>query len=293
MLENSILQGVKTIADKLTKLKGIGKNVENRLLSKDISDLVSLRQNTKEPEKRHKLAQEIKVKDQTLYFWSKQADLMRVEGIDTDWAELLVRAGVRNVGDLAKIDEVNLKKLLEVYSKNYLTDHDEVPNLEKLKDWKAEASQLENTLKLDPDDPRLDLIFKNDRKEESKKKKSYKESSLFDDLSDIITNIGRGIAEAQVELDRSSIEVQKVLDEDEELSGFGLQANWYVMPETTFTLKMEYTMVEEKESEGSGPFNKRIFISPVNAKYQNYFKSTESTESEFKFKIVPVPPPTE
>lgn len=293
MLKNSILQGVKTIADKLTKLKGIGKNVENRLLSKDISDLVSLRQNTKEPEKRHKLAQEIKVKDQTLYFWSKQADLMRVEGIDTDWAELLVRAGVRNVGDLAKIDEVNLKKLLEVYSKNYLTDHDEVPNLEKLKDWKAEASQLENTLKLDPDDPRLDLIFKNDGKEESKKKKSYKESSLFDDLSDIITNIGRGIAEAQVELDRSSIEVQKVLDEDEELSGYGLQANWYVMPETTFTLKMEYTMVEEKESEGSGPFNKRIFISPVNAKYQNYFKSTESTESEFKFKIVPVPPPTE
>lgn len=282
-----------TITDKLTKIKGIGKNVENRLLSNEISDLVSLRKKTQKPEERDKLAQEIKVQAQTLYRWSKQADLMRVDGIDTDWAELLIRAGIRNVGDLAEIDEISLKKLLDVYSKNYSTDYDEGPDLEKLKDWKLEASKLENTLQLEPDDPRLDLILKNGKKGDSKKKISYKESSLFGDLSDIITNIGRGIAEAQVELDRGSLEVQKVLDEDEDFAGYGLKANWYVMPETTFTLKMEYTVVEEKESEGSGPFNKKIFISPINAKYQNYFKSTESTESEFKFKIVPVPPPTE
>lgn len=263
------------------------------MLSKDISDLVSLRKKTQKPEERHKLAQEIKVQAQTIYRWSKQADLMRVDGISTDWAELLIRAGIRNVGDLAEIDEISLKKLLDVYSKNYSIDYDEGPPLEKLKDWKSEASKLDNTLQLEPDDPRLDFIFKNEEKKKIKKKKLYKEASLFDDLSDIITNIGRGIAEAQVELDRSSLEVQKVLDEDEDFSGYGLQASWYVMPETTFTLKMEYNVVEEKESEGSRPFNKKIFVSPINAKYQNYFKSSESTESEFKFKIVPVPPPTE
>jgi len=288
-----IIRGVNTIANKLTDIKGIGKNVENRFLSQDISDLVSFREKTEKAEAREKLAEEVRVNPQTLYLWSKQADLMRVEDIDPDWAELLVRAGVRNVGDLANIDEVNLKKLLDVYSKNYFADLEEGPALEKLRGWKAEASKLENTLELDPADIPLDLIFEGGMKREDSKKKSYKESAMFEDLSDLIRNIGSGVAEAQIELDRSSIEVQQALDKDEELAGYGLQATWYVMPETTFTLKMEYAVVEEKESDASRPLNKKIFVSPINAKYQNYFKSTESMASEFKFKIVPVPPPAE
>ncbi|MGM0421235.1 MAG: DUF4332 domain-containing protein [Bacillota bacterium] len=280
-----------TIAEKLTQLKGIGKKAEQRLKEKNIENLIDLRTKTLTAEQRQNLAEEVKVSGKTVYLWAKEADLMRVEGIDSEWAELLVRAGVRNLEDLAEVKAVELKKVLDVYSKNYHAEYEEGPALEQIKTWKAEAAQLENTLQLDPDDPRLEVIFKD--KLDIDKKIDFKEGSFFDDLSSIITNIGKGIAEAQVELDKSSIEIQKKIDEDEEVAGYGLQATWYVMPETTFTLKMEYTMVEEKESKGSGLPLKKLFISPMNAKYQNYFKSTSTTESEFKFKIVPVPPPTQ
>lgn len=280
-----------TIADKLRQLKGIGKKAEQRLSEKNIKNLIDLRIKTLTSEQRQNLAEEIKVSGKTVYLWAKQADLMRVEGINSEWAELLVRAGVRNLKDLAEVKAVELKKVLDVYSKNYHAEYEEGPSLEQIKTWKSAAAQLENTLRLDPNDPRLEVIFKN--KVGNNQKVKFKEASFFDDLSSIITNLGKGIAEAQVELDKSSIEIQKTIDEDEEVAGYGLQATWYVMPETTFTLKMEYTMVEEKESEGSGLPFKKLFISPINAKYQNYFKSTNSTESELKLKIVPVPPPTE
>lgn len=280
-----------TIADKLTQLKGVGKKAEQRLKEKSIENLSDLRTKTLTSEQRQNLAAEINVSEKNVYLWAKQADLMRVEGIDSEWADLLVRAGVRSLEDLAEVKAGELKKVLDVYSKNYHADYEEGPAFEQIKAWKTEAAQLENTLRLDPDDPRLEVIFKN--KIGNNKEIDFKESSFFGDLSSIITSIGKGIAEAQVELDKSSIEIQKKIDEDDEVAGYGLQATWYVMPETTFTLKMEYTMVEEKESKGSGPSLKKLFISPMNAKYQNYFKSTSTTESEFKFKIVPVPPPTE
>jgi len=117
------------------------------------------------------------------------------------------------------------------------------------------------------------------------------EGGFFFGLSDLIAEIARGVSKAQLELDKSSLAIQNHIEEDETLRNYGLSATWYALPETTFSLKVDYAVVEEKTKEGKENFPGNLRVAPVNATYQNYFKSTSNVDSLLNFKIVPVPPP--
>lgn len=302
--------GVIPIDNKLVSIKGIGEALLKRLAAEDIHTIEDLRMQTITPKERRNLATKINYNVKKLYIWAKHADLMRVKGIDAVTAELLVSNGIRNVEDLANADVYTLKQIMDSHFDNkeeYLRyRRKRSPELEKLSLWKKEAASLEKNIINDADDfpsnyikdnaldYRNNLMFSagNNLVEPAKT-----EGVFFSNLSEMMIAIGRGVAEAQHELDLSSIAIQNYIDANDNLRNYGLSATWYVMPETTFQMKVNYAVVqevtEEKDTSKNTIKTKLMRIAPVNAKYQNLFKSTSESESEFTFKIVPVPTPVD
>jgi len=261
-----------------------------------------LQKSTARPEGRKSLAAAINVKEKEVYLWAKQTDLMRIEGIDAVIAEVMVKVGIRNMADLARADAQKLKKLMDVYMRNHNIDREISPS--DLEGWQKAAAALAQELVNDEDDHPLDLLLEPSPgpgewqdtagpvEFSGLARPKTREASFFCDMSEMMVEIGRGVALAQHELDKSSIEIQNHIDAHEGLKGYGLTATWYVMPETTLQMKVNYAVVQEEKEEGSKSAPKRMFVGPVNAKYLNYFQLSRSTESELTFKIVPIPPPT-
>src|SRR5436309_2467150 len=57
-------------------------------------------------------------------------------------------------------------------------------------------------------------------------------------LEELIVAVGRGIGQAQAEMDRASIALQRDIDADPLLAQHGLQATWYQMPRTELEIKV-------------------------------------------------------
>jgi hypothetical protein len=132
---------------------------------------------------------------------------------------------------------------------------------------------------------------------------SEKAVSVFSEsLENFIAALGRGIGTAQTELDRSSIETQRRIDEDPLLSQYGLQATWYQMPKTELELKIAFSLQQESYSMprrdtteepaiAEPMITRRIMVEPINVLYSNRFGFNVNAASTVKLTIVPVPPP--
>ena len=326
----------------LTTIRGIGKAIAGYLAEQGIYTVADLQRNTCTPEARELLSKKIGVSTKNLYFWAKQADLMRVKDIDAVASELIVKSGVRNVAEFAAADLRILKRLIDITFENDSVNYKKNISVDDLETWKKEASGLKNEMVNDPDDKPLELLFasagssrrtpadittearlslqasakealilaeKNKAGElvlsktiifEKLERPVAREGGFYFGLAELIAEVGRGVAKAQHELDKSSIAIQDFIDSQETLRNYGLISTWYVLPETTFKMKVDYAVVKEETEEGEkssasalpARLVNSLRIAPVNAKYQNYFKSTTSIESELTFKIIPVPPPT-
>jgi hypothetical protein len=123
-----------------------------------------------------------------------------------------------------------------------------------------------------------------------------------------VVGLGAGIARAQRELDRSSIEMQREIDEDPELAELGLHASWYQMPRAELELTITVSLEETAPALGGPPaaapptgFRPLPFLAanrlaairltPVNAFYKNQFDYDVQASSKLKLTFVPVPPP--
>lgn len=285
----------------LKSIKGISVKTEKKLLDLSIEDVNKLRLATETPENRKDLSEKTKLSLASIYNWSKQAELMKVEGISADDAALLVQCGIRDIEDLKNADTEGLLGFIKAVSSK-TTDSKRIPSLEEINQWKQNAKTLTSTFQKDESDEKNKYIFSEIKGESiarnylnNNKDKEMKESGFFSDLSEVITEIGIGIAGAQHALDLSSIDIQNTILKDEELAAYGINATWYTIPEVNFDLKMEYMMMEESTESGSkansGSLFKRLFIGPSNAKYNNYFKTSKTEESTLSLKFVPLPPP--
>lgn len=124
-----------------------------------------------------------------------------------------------------------------------------------------------------------------------------------------IVGLAVGIARAQTELDRHSIQLQREIDEDPELAELGLHATWYQMPRAELELTMTITLEEDTPSRDAPPpirdgavlsrasnvlaanKLKAIRLTPVNAFYKNQFDYDVTASSKLSLTFVPVPPP--
>jgi long-chain acyl-CoA synthetase len=93
------------------------------------------------PRGRRALAEATGISEALLLRWINQADLFRIEGIGEEYADLLERAGVDTVPELAQRNPENLyAKLLEVNQEKNLVNR--LPGLAQVADWVAEAKRL-------------------------------------------------------------------------------------------------------------------------------------------------------
>ncbi|MCL1904598.1 MAG: hypothetical protein FWG19_00540 [Methanomassiliicoccaceae archaeon] len=120
---------------------------------------------------------------------------------------------------------------------------------------------------------------------------------FYADIADILTNLGEGIASAQKKLDIGAMMAQKAILEDETLSGYGLSANWYVMPEAEFNMRLEIgvTAEEKLEINQDGMLmvdsKTKVVAALNNSTYTSLYKVDNKQESSLKIRFVPMPMP--
>ena len=117
---------------------------------------------------------------------------------------------------------------------------------------------------------------------------------FVDSIEEVLFKVGRGIAQAQTEMDRSSLATQVLIDNDEILSKTGIQATWYHIPETTVELKVSVSMQWEEIKRAGKPiaWKRALYLAPQNAAYQNLFGYDATSTSVIRTRIVSVPPAT-
>lgn len=120
------------------------------------------------------------------------------------------------------------------------------------------------------------------------------ETILVEPLEDVLFSLAKGISQAQRRLDENSIATQILIDNDPELSKYGLEAPWYHFPETNLELKMALSLQgERKERQVEGKkvqFTRlRMRAAPLNASYVKTFDYDVSGACTVRAKIVSIP----
>ncbi len=76
--------------------------------------------------------------------WVNAADLLRIEGVTPDWAEILEVAGVDTMKELRNRVPANLhQKMVETRAENPRQFHSDAPSLEQIQAWIAAAKTME------------------------------------------------------------------------------------------------------------------------------------------------------
>ncbi len=126
---------------KLSEIQGIGEQYSAKLEALGITSLVKLLDACASKKGRKEVAAKIEVSEKVLLKWLNRADLARVKGISTHYADLLELAGVDTVPELAQRNAENL--LVKINELN--EDRDLVkrlPSLGQVAEWIAQAKEL-------------------------------------------------------------------------------------------------------------------------------------------------------
>jgi predicted flap endonuclease-1-like 5' DNA nuclease len=126
---------------KLAEIEGIGAAYSAKLESAGITSVESLLSTCCDKKGRKKIADELDLSEKLLLNWVNRADLARVKGISTQYADLLEASGVDTVPELAQRNAENLHaKMAEVNLEKNLVR--QVPSLKQVQDWVAQSGEL-------------------------------------------------------------------------------------------------------------------------------------------------------
>ncbi len=126
---------------KLSQIEGIGKKYAAKLEKAGIDTLENLLDKGCKKKGRKELAQQTGISEKLLLKWVNRADLSRIQGIGTQYADLLEATGVDTVPELAKRKPEHLEqKMTEINSRKKLVRRP--PGLSRVKSWTAQAKKL-------------------------------------------------------------------------------------------------------------------------------------------------------
>jgi predicted flap endonuclease-1-like 5' DNA nuclease len=126
---------------KLEEIEGIGPVYAAKLRAAGIRSVTALLRAGATPAKRKELEARAGVGREYILDWVNRADLMRVEGVGEEYSDLLDKAGVDTVVELARRDPDNLHaKMLEVNAKKRLVRR--APSRGMVAQWVAHAKVL-------------------------------------------------------------------------------------------------------------------------------------------------------
>lgn len=126
---------------KLSTIEGIGEAFQAKLNEAGISSLETLREKGSTPKGRKELAGSSGISEKMLLKWINRADLFRVKGIGSEYADLLEAAGVDTVPELAQRNAANLhQKMQEVNAEKKLVR--QLPGAGQVEAWVSMAKEL-------------------------------------------------------------------------------------------------------------------------------------------------------
>jgi predicted flap endonuclease-1-like 5' DNA nuclease len=126
---------------KLTQIEGIGPKFAAMLKQAGIEDQKDLLQACSSRRGRFKVAAQTGISHKLILKWTNQADLARVNGISEEYAELLEKAGVDSIPELAHRNPEHLYSVLkEKNDVSHLVRH--IPGLNQVVTWIEEAKKL-------------------------------------------------------------------------------------------------------------------------------------------------------
>ena len=100
---------------RLTVIEGIGPAYHEKLLAADIRTIEQLLEQGATPAGRKAIVERSGISAERILDWVNRADLMRIEGIGSEYSDLLERAGIDTVKELAQRNPVNLQQKLKKY----------------------------------------------------------------------------------------------------------------------------------------------------------------------------------
>jgi predicted flap endonuclease-1-like 5' DNA nuclease len=126
---------------KIVEIEGIGPAYAEKLGLVGISTVEELLKRASTRTEREELALKTGIGGELILDWVNHADLMRITGVGPEFAEMLEKAGVDTILELAQRNAENLHvKLMEVNEKMNIANR--TPGLPEVQKWVAEAKEI-------------------------------------------------------------------------------------------------------------------------------------------------------
>jgi predicted flap endonuclease-1-like 5' DNA nuclease len=126
---------------KLSEIEGIGESYSATLTNAGITSIEHLLESCGEKKGRQALADKTGISEKLVLEWVNRADLTRIKGVSTQYADLLESAGVDSVPELAQRNAENLHtKMVEVNNAKHLVR--QVPSASQVEAWVTQAKAL-------------------------------------------------------------------------------------------------------------------------------------------------------
>ncbi len=126
---------------KLSEIEGIGEAYSKKLKAAGITSLENLLEKGCTKKGRKEIAEKSNISEKLILSWVDRADLSRVKGVSTQYADLLKCAGVDTIPELTQRNPENLQiKMSEVNEEKNLVR--KIPTVSQVQDWVAQAKEL-------------------------------------------------------------------------------------------------------------------------------------------------------
>lgn len=130
------------MAKKITEIEGIGSAFQEKLAAAGVITVEGLLEKGASKAGRKKLAENSGIDESKLLTWVNMADLFRIKGVGSQFAELLKASGVDTVKELRNRNAENLHiKLIEIQAEKKITKA--VPAISQVADYIEQAKALE------------------------------------------------------------------------------------------------------------------------------------------------------
>lgn len=130
---------------KITEMEGVGPTYGEKLAAAGVADTDTLLEKCKTPKDRASLAADADISDKLILRFANMADLYRIKGVGSEYAELLEAAGADTVPSLAQRNAENLHaKMAEINEAKNLTR--KLPTVNDCTNWIGQAKELPRML---------------------------------------------------------------------------------------------------------------------------------------------------
>lgn len=125
----------------LSKIEGIGDVYAEKLKGAGVANIEALLEKGANPKGRKALAEATGISDTLILKWVNRADLFRVKGLGEEYTDLLEKAGVDTVPELAQRKAENLLKKLEEVNEQHKSVK-KLPSASQVAGWVEFAGSL-------------------------------------------------------------------------------------------------------------------------------------------------------